>query len=172
MDTKRQSSTLMKVRGGSSAELAPLTDVLYAASCRPSRHCHRLVTLADFSSAFWRNTFLALVLTFGVYKISGQYAPAAQHPAVDEEHDPEDKPIEHADESKPYLTRYLAYHMPRSGIWKERNDKHLELTYQQAEDKGLLQDAQRPKIRRLRNPGLLFDNASPNGECARQCGWQ
>jgi len=103
-----------------------------------------------------------VVLSVVAYRVSLQYTPAAKGPALDEAHDPHEQPVEAADKDMPYLTRYLAYHMPREGLWKERADKHLELTLQQAEDQLLLQDAQRPKMRRLRYPGS-FEQASPHG---------
>ena len=119
--------------------------------------------LAGFNNTFWRNTILAVVLSFATYRLSLSHAPSAKPINLDESHDPEDTLIEAKDKDMPYLTRYLAYHMPREGMWKERNDKHFELTVKQAEDKLLLQDAQRPKIRRFRYSGT-FEQASPHGE--------
>lgn len=127
----------------------------------PIRYTDRL--LAGFNTTFWRNTILAVVLSFATYRLSLSHAPSAKPINLDETHDPEAQLTEAKDADMPYLTRYLAYHMPREGMWKERNDKHFELTVKQAEDKLLLQDAQRPKIRRFRYSGT-FEQASPHGE--------
>jgi hypothetical protein len=51
------------------------------------------------------------------------------------------------------ITRYLAHHMPESGLWKGRNEKHLELAKAAADDKLLFQEAERPRIRRMRYLG-------------------
>ncbi|GAA5826485.1 hypothetical protein JCM11251_002391 [Rhodosporidiobolus azoricus] len=73
-------------------------------------------------------------------------------------------PTEGADlEEQPWLTRYIAYNLnPTSEKWKARNDKHLELAKQAADDKLLFQEAERSRMRRLRYLGT-FDQASPNG---------
>lgn len=90
-----------------------------------------------------------------------------QAAAIDEEHDPEGTPVEAGKEEMPYLTRYIAHHLPREGLWRERNLKHLELTLQQAEDKLLVQDARRPKMKKFYHS---VDLASPNGESEREGG--
>lgn len=117
---------------------------------------------SGFHGPFWRNSLLAVVLSFAVYTVSLSHAPAAKAINLDESHDPTETPVEAKDKTMPYLTRYLAYHMPREGMWKERNDRHFELTVKAAEDQLLIQDAQRPKIRRLRYAGT-FEQASPHG---------
>lgn len=122
-------------------------------------HCNAMQS--GFSGPFWRNTLLAVILSYTAYQISGIYTPAAQGADIEHSHSPTAKPNEADDESKPFLTRYIAYHMPRESTWKQRNDKHLELSIKAAEDKLLLSDAQRPKIRRLRYPGM-FEQASPH----------
>jgi hypothetical protein len=43
--------------------------------------------------------------------------------------------------------------MPESGLWKGRNKKHLELAKAAADDKLLFQEAERPRIRRMRYLG-------------------
>ncbi|CAD6578110.1 MAG: hypothetical protein CYPHOPRED_000451 [Cyphobasidiales sp. Tagirdzhanova-0007] len=73
----------------------------------------------DFSSPVWRNSVLALILSIAVYRISLQYAPGAKAQALDETHSPDKLLNEAKDDSMPYLTRYLAYHMPRKGMWKQ-----------------------------------------------------
>ena len=43
--------------------------------------------------------------------------------------------------------------MPEAGLWKARAAKHLELAKEAADDKLLFQEAERPKVRRLRYLG-------------------
>lgn len=52
----------------------------------------------------------------------------------------------------PLVSRVLARLTTPASTWKERNDKHLELTIKAAEDKLLFQEAERPKIYRMRFP--------------------
>ncbi|BGP16894.1 hypothetical protein JCM10213_007339 [Rhodosporidiobolus nylandii] len=66
-------------------------------------------------------------------------------------------------EQQPWLTRYIAYNLnPTSDKWRERNEKHLELAKQAADDKLLFQEAEKSRMRRMRYPGA-FGQASPNG---------
>ncbi|KAM0789258.1 hypothetical protein ACM66B_000101 [Microbotryomycetes sp. NB124-2] len=63
----------------------------------------------------------------------------------------------------PWITRYITHNLtPATGLWKQRNERHLELAIEAANDKLLIQEAEKPKIRRLRYLGS-FDQASPNG---------
>ena len=56
----------------------------------------------------------------------------------------------------PYLTRYIEYNLtPEAGLWQRRNDKHLDLAVDAANDKLLFQEAERPKVRRLRYLGSV-----------------
>ncbi|GAA5971166.1 hypothetical protein JCM11641_004169 [Rhodosporidiobolus odoratus] len=65
-------------------------------------------------------------------------------------------------EQQPWLTRYIAHNLaPSADKWKGRNEKHLELAKQAADDKLLFQEAEKSRIRRLRYLGT-FDQASPN----------
>lgn len=116
---------------------------------------------AGFGGAFWRNSVIALVVSYAAYKASIAFTPAAQGSDLNVEHDPTATPTEADDKNMPWLTRYIAYHLPREGLWKERNAKHLELTVKQAEDQLLVQEAQKPAVRRFRYTGM-FEQASPN----------
>ena len=135
---------------------------------KPTTICTTLLletTTTGFGGAFWRNSIIALALSFAAYRVSIAYTPAAQGADLDAEHGPNETLSEADDKSMPFLTRYIAHHMPREGIWKERNAKHLELTVKQAEDQLLIQEAQKPVIRRLRYPGM-FEQASPHCKLA------
>ncbi|KAK4051367.1 hypothetical protein OIV83_002851 [Microbotryomycetes sp. JL201] len=62
----------------------------------------------------------------------------------------------------PWITRYITHNLtPATDLWKKRNERHLELAIEAANDKLLIQEAEQPKIRRLRYLGS-FDQASPN----------
>lgn len=56
-----------------------------------------------------------------------------------------------ADSESPAVTRWLAKNTPDAKVWTERNDKHLELTKEAAEERLLFQEAERPRVWRLRN---------------------
>ncbi|GAA5896405.1 hypothetical protein JCM6882_001005 [Rhodosporidiobolus microsporus] len=101
-----------------------------------------------FNAPFWRWLSLAGV---GVFVYS-RAAPV--HLA----------PKDGADlDEQPWLTRYIAYNLaPSADKWKARNDKHLELAKEAADDKLLFQEAERSRMRRMRYLGT-FDQASPNG---------
>lgn len=52
------------------------------------------------------------------------------------------------------MTRYIAHNLvPEQGLWRSRNEKHLELAVKQADDMLLMQEAERPKVRRMRYLG-------------------
>lgn len=123
---------------------------------------------SGFSGPFWRNSLLALILSYTAYKVSAVYGPAAQGADIDHSHDPNETPTEASDKNMPLLTRYLAYHMPREGLWKENGDKRLIAAMKEAEDNHLIRDAQRPIMHRLRYPGM-FEQASPHCGCFLEC---
>jgi hypothetical protein len=50
----------------------------------------------------------------------------------------------------PYITRLLAKYTPSAQTWTDRNNKHLELTKQAAEERLLVQEAERPRVWRMR----------------------
>jgi hypothetical protein len=65
-------------------------------------------------------------------------------------------------ESTPLITRLLARDMAgNADVWTERNDKHLKLSAEAADTRLLFQEAERPKVFRLRSPSS-FENASPH----------
>lgn len=55
---------------------------------------------------------------------------------------------------EPWLTRYIAYNLaPSAEKFKERNEKHLEAAKQYADDKLLFQEAEKPRVKRMRYLG-------------------
>ncbi|RSH87156.1 hypothetical protein EHS25_003647 [Saitozyma podzolica] len=65
------------------------------------------------------------------------------------------------DTQSPAITRWLAKNTPDAKVWTERNDKHLELTKEAAEERLLFQEAERPRVWRLRNTAA-FEAGSPH----------
>jgi len=96
-----------------------------------------------FGTPFWRNVLIISVVGFAAYR----FMPA--------------DPFGYGEDFASSVHRYLRHHLHTPAqIYEERNIKHLELSLNAAKDKIVLEDAERPKIRRLRGPGM-FDNASP-----------
>ncbi|GAA6058907.1 hypothetical protein JCM10212_002859 [Sporobolomyces blumeae] len=99
-----------------------------------------------FNAPFWRRLSLAAIGLALYLRIA---------PSSDASEDGEPK--------EAWLTRYIAYNLsPSAEKFRERNEKHLELAKQAADDKLLFQEAEKPRIKRLRYLGT-FDQASPNG---------
>ncbi|KAM0749161.1 hypothetical protein T439DRAFT_327650 [Meredithblackwellia eburnea MCA 4105] len=63
-----------------------------------------------------------------------------------------------SEESTSPITKWLT---PQTETWKANAEKHLTLAKEAADDKLLFQEAERPKVRRLRYLGT-FSQASPN----------
>lgn len=71
---------------------------------------------------------------------------------------PDDVPnkVDPSSSEVPYLTRYIKHNLtPQADLWKERNEKHLELAVEAADAKLLFQEAERPSVRRLRYLGSV-----------------
>ncbi|KLT40544.1 hypothetical protein CC85DRAFT_287384 [Cutaneotrichosporon oleaginosum] len=64
-------------------------------------------------------------------------------------------------DSAPWLTRFLAGRLAGAAEQNEQyNDKHLALTIEAADQRLLFNEAERPKVRRLKYPSL-FEQQSP-----------
>jgi len=106
--------------------------------------------LAFFSPA-WRNTLILLTLSILAYPYLPSPSSSASSPTLT----PEKLSSDRTDSNKPLVTRMLARIMPDANVWKDRNDKHMVLTKEAAEGKLLVQDAQKPSVRRLGVPRLV-----------------
>ncbi|GAA5881409.1 hypothetical protein JCM1840_007559 [Sporobolomyces johnsonii] len=96
-----------------------------------------------FNAPLWRNLSLAAI-GLAIYL---RVAPSSSSDA---------------EPSEPWLTRYIAHNLaPSADKYRERNNHHLELAKQAADDKLLFQDAERQRIRRMKYLGS-FGQASPN----------
>ncbi|WVQ63463.1 uncharacterized protein L199_001616 [Kwoniella botswanensis] len=114
-------------------------------------------TTESFFNPFWRNTLVLTTLAILAYP----YIPSTSSNTTSPSLDPETFSKSTKDKSLPYVTRLLASITPESRIWTERNDKHLELSKDAAETKLLFQEAERPRVLRMRYPSS-FEQASPH----------
>lgn len=54
------------------------------------------------------------------------------------------------------MTRYIAHNLaPSADKYKARNEKHLEAAKQLADDKLLFQEAEKPRVKRMRYLGYV-----------------
>lgn len=88
-----------------------------------------------FTKPIWRNGVLLTLALALAYRVA-----------------PSDSLSTDSAEENP-ITAYIAHHSPSPSLWKERADKHLQLAKIAADDKLLFQEAERPKVRRLRYLG-------------------
>lgn len=114
-----------------------------------------------FGAPIWRWTFLGVLAAGGLYRYTSTHTTHAAAPASDDELEGE------PDDDKPFLTRYITYHVTKPSIWKERSDRHLDAVRQRAEDRLLFQDAERPPIHRLRFPGYVLQSTVANAPTRR-----
>lgn len=117
--------------------------------------CFFSFILLGFSAPIWRWTFISVIAAAGIYRFTSTHSTHARAPASDED-------LNHEEEAKkPFLTRYITYHLTLPSIWTKRQDAHLDAVRQKAEDKLFFQEAERPPVRRLRFTGT-FEAASPD----------
>ncbi|WVQ95423.1 hypothetical protein IAU59_002520 [Kwoniella sp. CBS 9459] len=116
-------------------------------------------TNESFFTPVWRNTFILVTASILIYP----YLPSPSSSTTSPSLDPEtfSQIAKSKDSSIPWLTKKLADITPEAKVWTERNDKHLELTKEAAETKLLFQEAERPKVLRMRYPSA-FEQASPH----------
>ena len=107
----------------------------YSATCT-----HHAVRMTGFNSPIWRNAVLGSLALVLYYRLA---------PTPKATPDSPEAPTN-------FITNYLAHHRPEEGLYKSRNAKHLSLAKEAADDKLLFQDAERPKVRRMRYPGSVL----------------
>ena len=95
----------------------------------------------------WRNTAIATTLAIIIYSTFPSPPRIATSPSSDPSY------TTSTASALPLFSRVLAQITPEAKTWTERNERHLELTKNAAEDRLLFQEAERPRIHRLRNPG-------------------
>ncbi|WWC72797.1 uncharacterized protein I206_106761 [Kwoniella pini CBS 10737] len=114
-------------------------------------------TTESFFTPFWRNTLILTTISILAYP----YLPSTSTNTTSPSLDPETWSKSTKDNSLPVVTRLLAQITPKAEVWTQRNDKHLELSKEAAETKLLFQEAERPKVLRMRYPSS-FEQASPH----------
>lgn len=100
---------------------------------------------------------LLAIAGFGIYRVSTlnndthpSRASSSGKSAPEHVSDDNDDDNEEAEDNRPFLTKYMDYYSTPSSVWKERNERHLDIVREKAEEKLLFQDAERPPIHRLR----------------------
>jgi hypothetical protein len=111
--------------------------------------CYTYINQTAFLSPPWRNTLILLTASILIYP----YLPSPSKQSLS----PSLSPEAHASTSTsnsdtPLVTRLLAKYTPDAKITNERNDKHLELSAEKAGERLLFQEAERPRVHRMRFP--------------------
>jgi hypothetical protein len=104
-------------------------------------------TKTAFLSPPWRNTLILITASILIYP----YLPSPSKQSLS----PSLSPEAHASTSNsetPLVTRLLAKYTPDAKTTYERNDKHLELSAEKAGERLLFQEAERPRVHRMRFP--------------------
>lgn len=99
-----------------------------------------------FLNSTWRNTLLIGTLTYLAYTFLPSPPSSPTSPSSNPGYnDP-------SSDSMPLLSRVMARGTTPAEEWKRRNARHLEQTVRSAEDRLLFQEAERPRVYRLKNP--------------------
>lgn len=108
----------------------------------------RSLTLATaFPSPFYRNSLLLLTLL----TLSSPYWPSTPKTPTSPTLTPDAFNSLRSDPSAPWLTRVIARFTTDGSVWNDRNDRHLALVMDAAEQRLLFQEAEKPKVWRIRN---------------------
>lgn len=119
---------------------------------------HAPLASTAFMNATWRNTLILTALAVFAYPYLPSPPSSPSAPSTSEEYT---TPAGTRD--LPLVSRLLAQGTTPAATWTERNAKHLELTVQAAEDKLLFQEAERPRIYRMRFPRCVRRGAAMMG---------
>ncbi|ODN79158.1 hypothetical protein L198_07908 [Cryptococcus wingfieldii CBS 7118] len=107
-------------------------------------------TKESFLNPKWRNAFLlfttaALIFPYLPTPSKSNLSPSLSPDAFqDARRDVEGE--------LPWLTRWFVRETEKASVWKERADRHLELTKEEADRRLLFQEAERPRVLRMRYP--------------------
>ncbi|KAJ9097391.1 hypothetical protein QFC20_006215 [Naganishia adeliensis] len=145
----RATRSAPQVRGISSSR------VVRGGHAAPESAGESATTNESFMTPTWRNTAIATALALIIYNTFPSPPKHATSPSTDPEY------TTRTAQTLPWFSRVLAQITPKAKTWTERNEKHLKMAMEAADDRLLFQEAERPRIHRLRNPGI-FESASPN----------
>ena len=106
-----------------------------------------IIRRADALTAFFTSTFITPVALIAAAVVAYDYLPSPPSTSGSPSLSPSASTAD-----QPWLTRTLAKYTPGADVWKARNERHLELAVRAAEDRVLFQEAERPKVLRLRYP--------------------
>lgn len=112
-----------------------------------SKRIQSRANLSAFFSPAMRNSIILIAASVLIYPYLPSTTKGSSSPSVS----PEAFNKTGTDASSPAITRWLAKVTPDSKVWTDRNDKHLELTKEAAEERLLFQEAERTRVFRLRN---------------------
>ena len=104
------------------------------------------VTQTAFLSPPWRNTLILITASILIYP----YLPSPSKQSLSPSLSPET--FQSASNGTPLVTRLLAKYTPEAKVTNERNDRHLELSTEKAGERLLFQEAERPRVHRMRFP--------------------
>ena len=109
--------------------------------------CITSLTPTAFLSPPWRNTLILVTASILIYPYLPSPSKISQSPSLSPEAFAQTQ-----SNDVPMVTRLLAKFTPESKIWSERNDRHLELSTEKAGERLLFQEAERPRVHRMRYP--------------------
>jgi hypothetical protein len=115
-------------------------------ACWSTLSARRLYKTA-FLSPPWRNTLILITASILIYP----YLPSPSKQSLSPSLSPDALQSASTPET-PMITRLLAKYTPNAQVTAERNDKHLELSTEKAGERLLFQEAERPRVHRMRFP--------------------
>ena len=110
-------------------------------------NCITSLAPTAFLSPPWRNTLILVTASILIYPYLPSPSKISQSPSLSPEAFAQTQ-----SNDVPMVTRLLAKFTPESKIWSERNDRHLELSTEKAGERLLFQEAERPRVHRMRYP--------------------
>ncbi|TYJ51686.1 hypothetical protein B9479_007736 [Cryptococcus floricola] len=115
-------------------------------------------TKESFLNPKWRNALL--LLTTSLLLLPHLPAPSKSHLSPSLSPEAFQAARRDVEGELPWLTRWFVRETEKAEVWRERADRHLELEKERADGRLLVQEAERPRVLRMRYPSR-FEQASP-----------